>query len=149
MKLNNRNRSVSVLRISTLALAMTAAHAFAGAASEPVYDPATEVEVRGTVAAIHQAASGAALAGVHMTVQMKTGPVDVYLGPSEFLKFLKVGFKTGEQIEVVGSKVKSENADVILSRQVDDGYALINLRDASGVADWKSWGQEVDPSAVQ
>src|ERR1700677_3734163 len=118
MKLTKHTRSVSVLSVFGCALAMTAfAGNPAGAANEPVYNPATEVSVRGTITGIRQVAAGAPLAGVHMTVQSKTGAVDVYLGPSDFLKFLKAGFKTGEQIEVIGSKVKSDDADVILTRQ--------------------------------
>jgi hypothetical protein len=39
--------------------------------------------------------------------------------------------------------------DVILTRQVDDGFALITLRDPVGVADWQSWGKEIDPALVQ
>ena len=84
-----------------------------------------------------------------MTVQSKTGTVDVYLAPPDFLKFLKAGYKVGEQIEVIGSKVKSDNADVVLTRQVDDGFALITLRDPDGSADWKNWGKELDPTNAQ
>jgi hypothetical protein len=133
-----------ILSVSALALAVTAGQAFAN--NDPVYNPATEVNVHGTVTGVRQVPSGNPLAGVHLTVQTKTGAVDVYLAPGDFLKLLKTGFKTGEQIDVLGSKVKLENADVILTRQVDDGYAMITLRDASGVADWQNWGQEADPS---
>lgn len=144
MKLTN------ILGVSTLALTAIASQAFAAdTASEAVYNPATVVDVVGTVTSIRQVSAGAPLAGLHATVQLKTGAVDVYLGPPDFLSFLKASFKAGERLEVVGSRVKSGNSDVILTRQVDDGFSLITLRDPNGVADWQNWGQEIDPALVQ
>jgi hypothetical protein len=139
------------LSVSILALAATA---FAGssvtpAANEPAYTPATTVSVVGTVTAIHQVAAGNPLAGVHLTLKTKADVIDVYLAPAEFLKFLKASFPVGDQMQVIGSKVKFQNGDVILARQVDDGSALVTLREANGTAEWQSWGKEVDPSQVQ
>jgi DNA/RNA endonuclease YhcR with UshA esterase domain len=132
------------LSVSALVLAANAA-----TAPEPAYNPLTVVSVLGTVTSVRQAAPDSSLPGLHLTLQAKSGTFDVYVGPSDFLKFLKVGFKTGDRVEIVGSKVKFENADVILTRQVDDGFALVTLRDPSGIADWKSWGKEIDPALAQ
>lgn len=141
-----------ILSVSTLALAVTASQAMAGntsaATKEPAYNPATVVDVMGTVTGVRQVASGA-LAGSHVTVKAKNGTFDVYLAPADFLKFLKTNFTTGEQIEVIGSKVKVDNADVILSQQVDDGYATVTLREVDGSAEWQNWGKEIDPALVQ
>jgi hypothetical protein len=149
MKLTQHTFSVSML-----ALVVTASHAFASDTvsanmSEPAYNPATVVDVRGIVTGVRQVSAGSPLAGVHLTVQSKTGTFDVYVAPPDFLKFLKTSFKVGEQIDIVGSKVKFENADVLLTRQVDDGYAMITLRDPDGTTEWQSWGKEVDPTAAQ
>jgi hypothetical protein len=136
------------MRLTLLTLSVSAL-VLAATAPEPVYNPLTVVSVLGTVTGVRQAAADSALPGLHLTLQAKSGTFDVYVGPSDFLKFLKVGFKTGDRVEIVGSKVKFENADVILTRQVDDGFALVTLRDPSGVADWKSWGKEIDPALAQ
>lgn len=143
-----------ILSVSTLALVVTASQAFATntvstAANNPDYNPATVVDVLGTVTGVRQVSSGSPLAGLHLTVKSKTGTFDVYVGPSDFLKFLKASYSVGEQIEVIGSKVKVENADVILTQQVDDGYATVTMRDANGVAEWQNWGKEIDPALVQ
>jgi hypothetical protein len=146
MKITNHT-----LIVSTLALAASF-QAFAAspvATNEPAYNLATTTQVAGTVTGTRQVAAGSPLAGTHLTLKSKTGIVDVYLGPSDFLKFLKVSFPVGDQISVTGSKVKFDNADVILSRQVDDGSELITLRDSSGAGDWQHWGQEIDPSLVK
>lgn len=143
-----------ILRVSTLALVAFTYQVSAGKAAgatinEPAYNPATVVNVFGTVTSVRQVAPGNALAGTHLTVQTKTAKLDVYVAPPDFLKFLKASFKVGEEVEIIGSKVKFENADVILTRQLDDGFALITLRDPIGVADWQSWGKEIDPALVQ
>jgi hypothetical protein len=143
----------TVLSVSALALALTASQAFAAhigdAANEPVYNPATATQVSGTVTAIRQVAAGNPMAGTHLTLKMKAGMIDVYLGPADFLRFLKASFPVGDQISVIGSKLKVDNADVVLARSVDDGLMLISLRDSKGTPDWTSWGHEIDPSQVQ
>lgn len=148
MKITNHT-----LIVSTLALAASfqafAASPVLTTANEPAYNLATTTQVAGIVTAIRQVPAGSPLAGTHLTLKAKSGMLDVYLGPSDFLKFLKVSFPVGDEISVTGSKVKFENADVILSRQVDDGQELITLRDSSGAGDWQHWGQEIDPSQVK
>ncbi len=149
MKLTNH-----ILSVSTLALAATAFQAFAAspvtaAANEPAYNPATIVSVTGTITSVRQVAAGNPLPGVHLTLKSNAGPIEVYVAPADFLKFLKATFPVGDQIQVIGSKVKFENADVILTRQVDDGYELITLRESNGAAEWQNWGKEIDPALVR
>jgi len=143
------NFTKHILSVSTLALAVTAS-SFAGSATtnEPAYNPAAVVDVFGTITSVRQAPAGTPLAGSHLTLKAKAGTFDVYLGPADFLKFLKASFSVGEEIEVIGSKVKADNADVILTQQVDDGYATVTLRDANGSAEWQNWGTEIDPALV-
>ncbi|HWZ29989.1 MAG TPA: hypothetical protein VNX18_01570 [Bryobacteraceae bacterium] len=138
------------LRVSAVTLAVTALQAFAASTvgTAPSYDPATTVQVVGIVTDVRQAPTGSPLAGTHVILKTKASTIDVYLAPTDFLKFLKVSFPAGDQIRVSGSKMKFENADVILASQVSDGLELITLRDANGVPDWQHWGQEIDPSLV-
>jgi hypothetical protein len=141
MKLSNY-----ILSVSTLALMATGAFA---ASNEPVYNQATVVDVTGIVTSARQVPAGSPMAGLHLMVKSKTGTVDAYMGPTNFLNFLKTSFAVGEEIEVSGSKVKFGNADVILTRAVDDGYELLTLRDTDGDAAWQNWGKEIDPALVQ
>lgn len=143
-----------ILSVSTLALAVTGSQAFANntsgaTASDPVYNTATVMNVHGTVASVQRVPAGNPLAGLHLTVNSEAGAFDVYVGPSDFLRFLRVRFLAGDRIEMTGSKVKLENTDVILAREVNDGRAQITLRDANGAAAWQSWGKEIDPADVQ
>jgi hypothetical protein len=149
MKFTNRILSVSTLALAATALQTFAASPVSAAPNEPAYNPATIVSVTGTVTSVRQVAAGNPLAGVHLTLKSNSGALDVYVGPAEFLKFLKASFPVGDQIQVIGSKVKFENADVILTRQVDDGYELVTLRESNGAAEWQNWGKEIDPAQVR
>lgn len=141
MKLSNY-----ILSVSTLALMATGAFA---ASNEPAYNQATVVDVTGVVTSARQVPAGSPMAGLHLMVKAKTGSFDAYMGPSDFLKFLKTSFSVGEEIEVSGSQVKVGTGNVILTRAVDDGYELLTLRDTDGDAAWDNWGKEIDPALVQ
>ncbi len=133
----------------TLAIGVFALGATAFAANEPAYTPATIVDVYGTIAAVHNAPAGSPLEGTHLTVRTKTGTVDVYLAPADFLRIFKTDFPVGNEVEVIGSKIKFQSNDVILTKEISVGSATIELRDAQGAPDWKNWGVEIDPSAVR
>jgi hypothetical protein len=133
----------------TLAIGVFALGATAFAASDPAYNAASVVDIDGVIAAVRTAPAGAALEGTHLTVKTKAALVDVYLGPTEFLRIFKTSFPVGNEVEVVGSKVKFENNDVILSREISIGAETLTLRDTHGAPDWKNWGVEADPSAVR
>jgi len=128
----------------TLAIGVFALGATAFAASDPAYNASSVVDVDGVIAAVRTASDG-----THLTVKTKNAMLDVYLAPTEFLRIFKTSFPVGNEIEVVGSKVKVENNDVVLAREVSVGSATITLRDAHGAPDWKNWGVEIDPSAVR
>jgi hypothetical protein len=133
----------------TLAIGVFALGASAFAANDPAYTPATIVDVDGIIAAVHNVPAGSPLEGTHLTVKTKTGNVDVYLAPADFMRVLKTNFAVGNEVEVIGSKIKFQNSDVILTKEVSVGQATLELRDAQGTPDWKSWGVEVDPSALR
>src|SRR5579872_1994089 len=139
------NFANKALRVSALALAMTISPMFASnlgnpKANEPVYNPATMVDVEGTITAVRQVPAGSPLEGVHLTLKAKTSTVDVYLAPADFLRIFKTNFPVGYDVRVVGSKVNFGNADVILTNEVDLGTTSITLRDGSGAPVWQNWG---------
>ena len=118
-------------------------------ASDPAYNPATVVDVDGVITGVRHVPAGSPLEGVHLTLKLKSGSVDVYLAPADFMRIFRTNFPLGAEVEVIGSKVKSQNSDVILTRDVAIGAATINLRDAGGAENWKNWGVEADPSTLQ
>jgi hypothetical protein len=139
--------ATKALSVSAFALAMFApvfASSLSGSkANEPVFNPATMVELQGTITAVRQVPAGSPLEGVHLTVKSKTSTVDVYLAPNDFLKIFKTNFAVGANVRVVGSKVSFANADVILSNEIDIGITEIILRDGGGAPVWQNWGVEL------
>jgi hypothetical protein len=143
MKIRSFTRSVSALAFATITLG-----SLAQAANDVSYNPATSVSVSGVITSVREVPAGQPLEGLHVTLKNKAESCDVYVGPKEFLKFLKTSFSTGEVIDVAGSRVKNGAADVILAREVSDGVATLTLRDVYGHEAWKNWGVEVDPTTL-
>ena len=62
--------------------------------------------------------------------------LDVHVGPSWFLTQSKISFAKGDQIEVTGSKVKFENSDALIAREIKKGDKIITLRNAQESPAW-------------
>jgi hypothetical protein len=110
------------------------------AANEPAYNPASMVEVVGTIATVRQVPAGSPFEGVHLTLKTKTSTLDAYLAPGDFLRIFKTDFRVGAVVRIVGSKVKVGDADVILTTELNIAATSIILRDGSGVPFWQNWG---------
>jgi len=54
-------------------------------------------------------------------VKAKGNTYDVYVGPADFAQKFGVAFAKGNEIRVLGSKMKFEDADVILAREITKG----------------------------
>ena len=133
--------SVSALALALAALPMLGSNA--PKTNEPAFNPATMMEVAGPIAAVKQVPNGSPLAGTHIVVAAKTGNIDVYLAPSEFLRIFKTNFPVGAYVNVIGSKVNFQGSAVVLANQVGIGTTDITLRDGSGAPVWENFGVEI------
>jgi len=144
MKFATKALSVSAFALAMLASStitpMFGSNLSGSKANEPAYNPATMVELQGTITAVRQVPAGGPLGGVHLTVKSKAAVVDVYLGPADFVKIFKTNFPVGSDVRVLGSKVSFGSADVILTNEVNIGITSIILRDGSGAPVWQNWG---------
>ncbi|HVO99459.1 MAG TPA: hypothetical protein VMT15_15420 [Bryobacteraceae bacterium] len=125
----------------TLAL-MTSSVLIAGAAKdpappEPKYDTATVIDVNATITAQREVPKGSPMAGLHLAVKVGSEDLDVYVGPTEFVKIFEVTFKKGDSIHLIGSKVTFQEATVVLARDITLGTITLSLRDNSGEPLWK------------
>ena len=85
----------------------------------PKYDPHTETKLSGTVEEVARLPpKGSEKDIVHLMVKSGTEIVDVYLCPKSFLDDMGVTFSKGDEVEVTGSKVKQDGADLVLAREV-------------------------------
>jgi len=111
--------------------------------SDRNYDQATEMTLQGTVAEVQENAQHQALGmGIHLSVKAKEATYDVHLGPGFFLTQQKWTFAKGDQIEITGSKVKLDGADVLIAREVKRDGKTLTLRDAAGTPKWAGAGRK-------
>lgn len=121
-----------------------AASVFAGAADnktvqEPRYDPAAKIDVKLTVTDVRDVAAGNALVGLHLTAKNGTDTFDVYVGPTDFVKEFEGNFEKGDQLQVIGCRVKADSGDIILAKEIKKGETSLLLRDDQGTPNWKYW----------
>jgi hypothetical protein len=103
-----------------------------------MYNPATETTVKGTVEEVKQIQGGprSGQGGTHLILKTDKETLEVHLGPTTFLEKQKFTFAKGDQIEVIGSRVKINGADALLAREVKKGDKTLTLRNAQGVPAW-------------
>ena len=125
-----------VVQFASIALVATCAFSQA----PPKYDPATETAVKGTVQELKLVPpTGAKSIAYLMT---KTGPdkekdtVQIFLCPKSFLDQMGITFKADEAIQVTGSKVKQDGADLILAREMLKGGETLTFRFPDGKPAW-------------
>lgn len=131
--------SVFYQRLLQLAvIALLAASAFSQ--SPPRYNPATETTVKGTVGELKFVPPSGGKPIAYLVT--KTGPdkdkdtVQIYLCPKSFLDQLGIVFKADEAIEVKGSKVKQDGADLILAREIVKEGETLTFRFPDGKPAW-------------
>jgi hypothetical protein len=102
----------------------------------PKYDVSKEVKIKGTIEDVKEMTMGKGEAGVHLMVKTANETIEVRLCPSGYLKDFEIAFAKGQTVEVTGSKVKMDDKDVILAREVVQGNNTVTLRDKQGAPVW-------------
>ncbi len=98
------------------------------------YNAATETKIAGVVQDVQDFAcpvSDGEIGG-HIRVVTQTGIVRVHLAPARILRANQIRFAKGDQVEVIGSKVRYQGEEDIIAREITRGADLYVLRDASG-----------------
>jgi hypothetical protein len=127
---------VRLLQLAAIALVATSAFSQA----LPKYDPATEITVKGTVEELKLVPPSGGKPIAYLVT--KTGSdkdkdtVQIFLCPKSFLDQMGIAFKTDEAIEVKGSKVKQDGADLILAREMVKGGETLTFRFPDGKPAW-------------
>lgn len=106
-----------------------------GISPAPKYNVSSEVTLKGTVDEVKELPVGKE-SHVHLMLKTATETLEVRLCPTVYLKDFDVTFEKGQQIEVTGSRVKVDDKDVILAREVVNGNSTVVLRDKSGAPVW-------------
>jgi hypothetical protein len=102
----------------------------------PKYDPATETKVKGVVEQLKLVPPSGAKSIVYATLKSGADSVEVFLCPKKFLDDMGIEFKEKEEIEITGSKVKQDGADLILTREVVKSGETLTMRFKDGKPAW-------------
>ena len=102
----------------------------------PKYDPATEGTVKGVIEEVKLVPPSGGKPVAYLTLKNGADAVQIFLCPKKFLDDMGIEFKPQEQIEVTGSKVKQEGADLTLAREVVKNGETLTLRFKDGKPAW-------------
>jgi DNA/RNA endonuclease YhcR with UshA esterase domain len=128
-------RKLALLSVVALFLLMPASGAQKNDEG-PKYDVAKEVTIKGSVEEIKEVPNPKGQIGIYLMVKSGADVVEVRLCPNSFLKEFEVVFKKGDQLTITGSKVKVEDKEVVLAREIENGNNKLVLRDKQGVPVW-------------
>jgi len=123
-----------------------------GLHARPAYDAKSEATFKGVVVEvktgrsaldrliqIHTLGQGqTAVQEKQLLLKTDTGTLEIELGPTAFLDDKKVEIRKGDTLEVIGSRVTSGEAHLVLAREIRKGNNVWLLRDATGQPLWRS-----------
>ena len=99
-----------------------------------LYDPATETTVRGVVTEVSDFACPVSEGeiGNHLRLETADGTVEVHLAPSRIMRGQNLVFARGEQLVVVGSRVRTLGKNDIIAREITRGSETTIFRNPTG-----------------
>lgn len=99
-----------------------------------LYNVATETTMKGTVRAVEDYTCPVSEneMGRHLRLQNATGTMEVHLAPARVMRSQKFTFAPGDEIEVLGSKVKIQGQESMIAREITRGNDTFFLRDRGG-----------------
>lgn len=128
---------------AALLMAVAFAQPPGGMRRMPMYDPAAETTLTGTVESVEQYSGPCCRgyhSGTHVMLKTEAGVTEVAMGPSAFLSKQELSFSKGDEIEVTGSKISSGKEPFVIAREVKKGGKTFTLRDKTGKPAWSGRG---------
>jgi len=102
----------------------------------PKYDAHTETKSKGVVDEIKELTLTNKREITELMVKSGSDTLRVFVSPKSFQDDMGVTFSKGDEISLTGSKVKLEDADVILGKEIVKGNDTLLLRDDKGDPVW-------------
>jgi len=99
-----------------------------------LYNPANEVVVKGIVQEEQDfdCPVSEGEVGSHLMLKTSAGVLQVHLAPVRIMSSQKLSFAPGDQIEVVGSKIRLEGKNGVIAREITRCNETIIFRDGQG-----------------
>ena len=79
------------------------------------------VDIQTTASALREVPAGNALPGLHLDANVKGRLMDIYIAPADFASKYGVKVSKGDYVHIVGTEVRSGEADVVLARSITTG----------------------------
>ena len=102
----------------------------------PKYDLHTEMKTKGTVDEVNLLPFGSKKDLTELIIKNGDDKIHIYVCPKTFEEEMGISFSKGDEISVMGSKVKQEAIDVILARELVRGTDTLVFRDGKGNPVW-------------
>ena len=99
-----------------------------------LYDVATETTVTGVVKEVQDFTCPVSEGeiGRHLRLQTVTGTLQVHLAPARVMRSQSFSFAPGDQIEVVGSRLRLQREGSLIAREITRGNETFFIRDRAG-----------------
>lgn len=102
----------------------------------PKYDRETEMKTAGVVEEINVLTFGSRKDFTELILKSGDDKLHIYVCPKPFQDEMGITFIKGDALAVTGSKVKQEESDVILAREMVKGTDTLMFRDEKGKPVW-------------
>jgi hypothetical protein len=102
----------------------------------PKYDLHTEMKTKGTVDEVNLLPLGSKKDLTELIIKSGDDKIHIYVCPKTFEEEMGISFSKGDEISVMGSKVKQEALEVILARELVKGTDTLVFRDGKGNPVW-------------
>jgi len=102
------------------------------------YDPMAELAITGIVEDVQvlQCPLNAG-AGTHLVLKTESGPLIVHVAPTAFLASHEFIVAAGDQVKIVGSKVRYRGADALIAREITRRNQVLIVRRPDGKPLWE------------
>ena len=106
----------------------------------PKYDLKAETKLNGTLEEVKVFDLATRKDFVQLILKSAEGKIVVYVCPKPFQEEIGITFSKGDAITITGAKVKQEESEVILARELVRGQDTVQFRDSKGnpVWDWRT-----------
>jgi uncharacterized protein YdeI (BOF family) len=129
--------SLTLKTTVALSIFLSIAPAFAqNPTAPPKYDSQTETKTKGVIEEIKTFSLGKRTDYTEAIVKSGDDKIEIYLSPKPFQEEMGINFAKGDEISVTGSKVKQDDASVILAREIVKGTDTLMFRDDKGKPVW-------------
>lgn len=102
----------------------------------PKYDLKTETKTKGIVDEIKIVPLGSKKDLREVVLKSGEDKIHIYVCPQTFEEEMGITFAKGDELAITGSRVKQEETDVILVREMVKGTDTLVFRDAKGNPVW-------------